>query len=133
MRSLVCVLLMILLPGCLVTIDDGFLPDVGPGHDGGADGEPGDASDAGPQLDAYYPFEHAPEDCPEEAARARRQCDPRCDGVSHFYCAERPGDACCRCLGLGQGGGSGGGGSGQGGSGQGGGGGGLPPIPPPPR
>ncbi len=133
MRAALGVILMCLLPGCLVAIDDGYLPDVGPGHDGGSDGgADGAVGDGGPQVDGYWPFEHDPEDCPEEAARAREVCDPRCDGVSHFYCVDRPSDPCCACLNLGGGGGGDGDGGGRQPEGgrpprEG------PPLPPPPR
>ncbi len=143
MRSLAALALSMLLvgpasSGCLVAIGDRPFSDVGPGSDGEADAEPdGEATDGGPQLDAFWPYEHRPEDCPEEAARAREVCDPRCDGVSHFYCAEEPSDPCCACLRLAGGsGGSGGSGGGlpddpRGPGNPGGGGGDDPPRPPP--
>lgn len=118
--------------GCGIIVDDGpYWEDFGPpdgDSDGGADAE----VDA--EVDAYWPYLHAPEDCPEEARRRQNVCDPRCDGVSHFYCTEQPSDPCCRCRQLGGGGEGGSGGAGGGGGdgrnpGSSGSGGGLPPDP----
>ncbi len=123
------------LGGCIV-VDDGTLPgppDAAEFEDAAPDGG-ADLSDEPPPFSGYghAPIFHDPEECPEEAARraATPVCDPSCDGVSHFYCSERPGDPCCACRGLGGGGGEGGGGGSGGGGGAPGGGDDGPGAPP---
>lgn len=89
-----------LLPACGVVIDDRPW-DVGPADDGGVDGAADDDDAAAAAAREDWPYDHDPEDCPELADDPpepgdRPPADPRCDGVSHFFCSENPHDACCR-------------------------------------